>query len=116
MHEKKQARHKSFFERQLERKETVTQQLRVQLDETKNKLTDMVREHKSAGRQLLVDKEDVDITRARLSQTMARQVSKMSHLWKTVRDIKAQSKAKSMKQDAGNQVRYLIFLFACYSC
>ena len=103
MHVKKQARRKSFYERQLERKENVTQQLRVELDETKLKLTDLVREHKSAGRQLLLDKVDVDTQRARLSQTMARQVSKMTHLWKSVRDIKAQSKAKSLKHDAGLQ-------------
>ncbi len=89
----------NFFER----KENVTQQLRVELDETKLKLTDLVREHKSAGRQLLLDKVDVDTQRARLSQAMARQVSKMTHLWKSVRDIKAQSKAKSLKHDAGLQ-------------
>ncbi len=116
LHGRKQARQTSFFQRQLGRKEIVTQQLRVELDETKKKMMDLVREQKSAGRQLLVDKGDVDTERARLSQTMARQVSKMSHLWNTVRELKAQSKAKVMKQDASKQVCYLIFLFACICC
>ncbi len=115
-HEKMQARHKSFFQRQLDRKESITQQLRAELEETKRKLTDTVLEQRAAGRQLLVDKVDMDTERARLSQTMARQVSKMTHLWNTVRDVKARSKAKAMKDSAGSQVSSLIFLFACYFC
>ncbi len=115
-HDKKQARHKSFFQRQLDRKEILTQKLRAELDETKRKLTDMVREQRGAGRQLLVDRVDLDTERAKLSKTMARQVSKMTHLWNTVRDVKARSKAKAIKDGGVSQVCSLIFLFACYFC
>ncbi len=108
-HEKKQAQHKSFFQRQLDRKESITQQLRAELDETKRKLTDTVRDQRAAGRQLLVDKVDMDTERARLSQTMARQVSKMTHFWNTVRDVKSRSKAKAIKDSACSQVSSLIF-------
>ena len=80
--------------------------------ETNQKLTDMVREQRATGRQLLVDKVDMDTERAKISQTMARQVSKMTHLWNTVRDVKARSKAKAKKDSAGSQVCSLIF-FVC---
>ncbi len=74
----------------------------------------MVRGQRSAGRQLLVGKVDMDTERAILSQTIARQVLKMTHLWNTVRDVKTWPKAKAMKHAAGSQVSSLIFHFACY--
>ena len=87
LHEKKQDRHEAFFQRQLDRKEYKTDQLRVELNKTQQKLKDMVRGTREAERQLRVDQVDVEHQKSLLSKTMGRQVAKMSHLWNTIRAV-----------------------------
>ncbi len=60
LHEKKQDRHEAFFLQQLDRKEHKTAQLRLELNETQQKLKDMVRRTREAERQLRVDQVDVE--------------------------------------------------------
>jgi hypothetical protein len=60
LHEKKQDRHEAFFQRQLHRKELKTSQLRMELDDAKQKLKEMGRGTRQAERQLRVDQEDVE--------------------------------------------------------
>ncbi len=116
LHEKKQDRHEAFFQRQLQRKEHKTAQLRLELHDTQEKLKDMVRGTREAERQLRVDQVDVEVQKSQLSKTMGRQVAKMSHLWETVRAVKARCELKTTKLSEGNEVSYLIFVFACISC
>ncbi len=56
---KKQERHKTFFKRQLDRKQIVADQLRGELNATKQKLIYIERAIRNAERQLLVDQDDV---------------------------------------------------------
>ncbi len=116
LHEKKQDRHEAFFQRQLHRKEHKTVQLRLELNETQQKLKDMVKGTREAERQLRVDQVDVEHQKSLLRKTMGRQVAKMSHLWNTVRAVKARCELKTTKLSDGNQVICLIFVFACISC
>jgi hypothetical protein len=116
LHEKKQDRHEAFFHRQLHRKEQKTSQLRLELDDAKQKLKDMVRGTRQAERQLPVDQVDVEDLKSQLRQTMGRQVAKMSHLWETVRAVKARCVFKTTKLSESHQVNCLIFVFACISC
>ncbi len=116
LHEKKQDRHEAFFQRQLQRKAHKTAQLWLELDDTQQKLKDMVRGTREAERQLRVDQVEVEQQKSLLSKTMGRQVAKMSHLWETVRAVKARCELKTTKLSEGNQVSYLIFVFACISC
>ena len=116
LHEKKQDRHEAFFQRQLKRKENKTAELRLELQDTQQKLKDMERGTKAAERQLRVDQADVEHQQSELSRTMGRQVAKMSHLWETVRAVKARCVLKTTKLSEGNEVSYLIFVFACISC
>ena len=120
LHAKKEARHTVFFERQLYRKQCETQELRVELNGTREKLEDMAREFSIEERKLSVDQADVEIEKAKLSKSMARQVLKMNHLWNTVRKIKAEAKAKSLKDAASNEVRFslsvILYYFASRYC
>ena len=116
LHEKKQDRHEAFFQRQLQRKEHKTAQLQLELHDTQEKLKDMIRGTREAERQLRVDQVDVEVQKSQLSKTMGRQVAKMSHLWETVRAVKARCELKTTKLSEGNEVSYLIFVFACISC
>jgi hypothetical protein len=116
LHEKKQDRHEAFFQRKLNRKEQKTSQLRLELDDAQQQLKAMVRGTREAERQLRVDQEDVEVQKSQLSKTMGRQVAKMSHLWETVRAVKARCVFKTTKLSDGNQVNCLIFVFACISC
>ena len=116
LHEKKQDRHEAFFQRQLDRKDHNTAQLRLELNETQQKLKDMVRGTREAERQLRVDQVDVEHQKSLLSKTMGRQVAKMSHLWDTIRAVKARCELKTTKLSEGNEVSSVIFVFACISC
>ncbi len=116
LHEKKQGRHKVFFQRKLYRKEQKTSQLRLELHDAKQKLKDVKRGTRAAERQLRVDQVDVEVQKSQLSKTMDRQVAKMSHLWETVRAVKARCVFKTTQLSKSNQVNCLIFVFACISC
>ncbi len=116
LHEKKQDRHEAFFQRKLYRKEQKTCQLRLELHEAKQKLKDVERGTRDAERQLRVDQVDVEVQKSQLSKTMGRQVAKMSHLWETVRAVKARCVFKTTQLSESNQVNCLIFVFACISC
>jgi hypothetical protein len=116
LHEKKQDRHEAYFQRKLNRKEQKTSQLRLELDDAQQQMKAMVRGTRGAERQLRVDQEDVEVQKSQLSKTMGRQVAKMSHLWESLRAVKARCVSKTTKLRDGNQVNCLIFVFACISC
>jgi ATP phosphoribosyltransferase regulatory subunit HisZ len=116
LHEIKQDRHEAYFQRKLNRKEQKTSQLRLELDDAQQQLKAMVRGTREAERQLRVDQEDVEVQKSQLSKTMGRQVAKMSHLWESLRDVKARCVLKTTKLRECNQVNCLIFVFACISC
>jgi hypothetical protein len=105
LHAKKEARHTVFFERQLNRKQCETEELRVELNGTRGKLDEMAREYSIEERKLSVDQADLEIEKAKLSKSMARQVLKMNHLWNSVREIKAKAKAKALQHAASNEVK-----------
>ncbi len=116
LHVKKQDRHEDYFQRKINRTEQKTSQLRLELDDAQQQLKAMVRGTREAERQLRVDQEYVEVQKSQLSKTMGRQVAKMSHLWDTVRTVKARCVLKTTKLSDGNQVNYLIFVFACIYC
>ncbi len=60
MHLRKQDRQKSFYERQLYRKQVVADRLRVDLNEAKQKLVQKEQVTKKAERQLHIDQCDLD--------------------------------------------------------
>ncbi len=109
---RRQDRLQGFYQRDLERKEKLANDLRRELNEAKCQLTVIEYGTKKAERNINDARQDLEGEQTNVSQRMAKQVGRVTTLLANVRVIRATGLRREAKLAAGNQVRSLTFLFA----
>jgi hypothetical protein len=122
-HVKKHVRQKVFFQRQLDKAQGLSQQLRDELNEAKNKLVAVERGAKKIDRNMEVAQCDMDREHKQLKHSLQQQVVKVATMLANRRELSRDTwDASAIRARAGNQkvarmasgilVRVLIF-FVC---
>ena len=120
-------RQKVFFQRQLDKAQGLSKQLRDELNEAKNKLVAVERGAKKSDRNMEVAQCDMDREQKQLKHSLEQQVVKVASLLANRRELSRDTwDASAIRARAGNQkvarmasgilVRVVIFLFACILC
>ncbi len=123
LHVKKHVRQKVFFQRQLDKAQGLSNQLRDELNEAKNKLVAVERGAKKIDRNMEVAQCDMDREHKQLRHSLEQQVVKVATMLANRRELSRDAwDASAIRARAGNQkiarmasgilVRVLIFLFA----
>ena len=127
LHVKKHARQKVFYQRQLDKSQGLSNQLREELNEAKTKLVAVEHVAKTKKRNMEVAQCDMDREHKQLRHSLEQQVVKVATLLANRRELSSDAwdanaiRARAGKQKLGRmasglRVRVLIFLFACYFC
>ena len=117
---------KGFYKRQLDKKEKYASELRVELNEARNKLEATEYSTKKAERNINVAKQDLERERMNHTHSLAKQVGKVATLLANVRGMRSESATsattlqrasfrRETKLAAANQVLILIFCLLAYS-
>jgi hypothetical protein len=111
---------KGFYKRQLDKKEKYANELRVELNEARNKLEATEYSTKKAERNINVAKLDLKREQKQITQSLAKQVGNVATLLANVRGMRAESATsattlqragclREAKLAAGNLLRFLTF-------
>jgi hypothetical protein len=118
---------KGFYKRQLDKKEKYATELRVELNEARNKLEATEYSTKKAERSINVAKLDLEREQKQITQSLAKQVGKVATLLANVLGMRDESATSATAQQragcrreaklaARNLVCFLIFLCARLFC
>ena len=127
LHITKHVRQKAFYQRQLDKSQGLSNQLREELNEAKTKLVAVEHVAKTNNRNMEVAQCDMDREHKQLRHSLEQQVVKVATLLANRRELSSDAwDANAIRARAGNQklarmasgiqVRVLIFLFACFFC
>ncbi len=126
-HVKKHARQKVIYQRQLDKSQGLSNQLREELNEAKKKLVAVEHGAKKTDRNMQVAQCDMDKENKQLMHNLEQQVVKVATMLANRRELSRDAwDANAIGARAGNQkvvrmasgmlLRILIFLFACIFC